>query len=167
MTVPALKAPDTAWRFVSASEEDTRKLGQTLGAGVTGGEVLALIGELGTGKTRFVQGLADGLGVEPRRVSSPTFAIRHDHVGRLTLLHLDFYRLHDADEIDWLGVLEAPEGAVVAIEWADRLPDALPADRLDIVFSAAPGPEGRVLSWTARGPRYERTLAAVRAVHGG
>ncbi|MEW6683848.1 MAG: tRNA (adenosine(37)-N6)-threonylcarbamoyltransferase complex ATPase subunit type 1 TsaE [Nitrospirota bacterium] len=163
----AVMGPGTAWRCVSASEDDTRELGRTLGTRATGGEVLALIGELGAGKTRFVQGLAEGLGVEPRRVSSPTFAIRHDHVGRFALLHLDFYRLHDADEIDWLGVLDAPEQAVIAIEWADRLPDALPADRLDIVFTAAQGAGDRILSWTARGPRHERALAAVRAVHGG
>jgi tRNA threonylcarbamoyladenosine biosynthesis protein TsaE len=114
---------------MSASEQDTQALGRTLGAGLTGGEVLALIGDLGAGKTRLVQGLADGLGVEPRSISSPTFAVRHDHVGRLALLHLDFYRLRDPDEIDWLGVLEAPDHAVIAISgpigcWApaaDRL----------------------------------------------
>lgn len=167
MTAPAVNDPDTVWRCLSASEDETRDLGRTLGARLSGGEVLALVGGLGAGKTRFVQGLAQGLGVEPRRVASPTFAIRHDHVGRLALIHVDFYRLRDPDEVDRLGILETPDQAVIAIEWADRLPGILPPDRLDIVFSAAQGPDGRTLSWTARGPRHERALAAIRAVHGG
>lgn len=167
MMVPVANDPETAWRYVSASEGDTRRLGRLLGEALTGGEVLALIGELGAGKTRFVQGLAEGLGVEQRRVSSPTFAIRHDHAGRLMLLHLDFYRLHDPDEIEWLGVLEAPDRAVIAIEWADRLPEALPADRMEIEFSAGDVPDARILSWIARGPRHERLLAAVRAADAG
>jgi tRNA threonylcarbamoyladenosine biosynthesis protein TsaE len=128
--------------------------------------VIGLIGDLGAGKTRFVQGLAEGLGVPPGRVASPTFAIRHDHRGRLPLSHLDFYRLHDSDEIDWLGMLEASSDAVFAVEWADRLPDVLPPDRLDIRFETGERAE-RVLSWTARGPRAERALTALRAAYGG
>jgi tRNA threonylcarbamoyladenosine biosynthesis protein TsaE len=128
---------------------------------------LALIGELGAGKTRFVQGLSEGLGADTSQVSSPTFAIRHDHVGRLPLLHLDFYRLHDAEEVEWLGMLDAPDGAVIAVEWADRLPGALPDDALEIAFAASPDSDNRSLTFTARGPRAERALAALLAVHGG
>ena len=164
---PAAPTSDTVWRCASASEAQTRALGRMLGTHLTGGDVLALIGELGAGKTRFVQGLAEGLGVAAGTVSSPTFAIRHDHVGRLTLLHLDFYRLRDPDEIDWLGVLDAPADAVIAVEWADQLPDVLPADRLDITFEPADGPEDRTISWTARGPRADRALASLRAAYGG
>lgn len=164
---PAAPASHTVWRCTSASEAQTRSLGRMLGTCLTGGDVLGLIGELGAGKTRFVQGLAEGLGVTGGTVSSPTFAIRHDHAGRLTLLHLDFYRLRDPEEIDWLGMLDAPAEAVIAVEWADRLPEALPADRLDIVFAPANGPEDRNISWTARGPRAERALASLRAAHGG
>lgn len=146
---------------------DTITLGRLLGACLSGGEVIGLIGDLGAGKTRFVQGLAEGLGVAPGRISSPTFTIRHDHLGRLPLLHLDFYRLRDPDEIDWLGVLEASSDAVIAVEWADRLPDALPPDRMDIVFETTADPAERMLSWTARGPRGERALTALRAGYGG
>jgi tRNA threonylcarbamoyladenosine biosynthesis protein TsaE len=158
--------PDTVWRCVSASETETRALGRRLGERLMGGEVLALIGELGAGKTRFVQGLAEGLGVEPNRVSSPTFSIRHDHAGRVALLHLDFYRLHDPEEVEWLGMLETADNSVIAVEWADRLRAALPADRLEIVFTVGPSPDERSFTWTARGPRAERALAALRAAYG-
>ncbi len=164
---PVAPASHTVWCCASASEAQTRALGRTLGTCLAGGEVLGLVGELGAGKTRFVQGLAEGLGVTGGTVSSPTFAIRHDHAGRVTLLHLDFYRLRDPEEIDRLGILDAPADAVLAIEWADRLPEALPADRLDIAFASASGPEDRILSWTARGPRADRALASLRAAHGG
>jgi tRNA threonylcarbamoyladenosine biosynthesis protein TsaE len=164
---PAVDMADTVWRCSSGSEGDTVNLGRLLGACLFGGETIALIGDLGAGKTRFVQGLAEGLGVAPSRISSPTFAIRHDHLGRLPLLHLDFYRLRDPDEIEWLGMLEASSDAVLAIEWADRLPDVLPPDRLDIVFETTTSPADRIISWTARGEHAERALAALRAAYGG
>ncbi len=162
-----VNAANTVWRCSSRSETDTATYGRLLGERLSGGEVIALIGDLGAGKTRFVQGLAQGLGVASGRVSSPTFAIRHDHLGRLPLLHLDFYRLRDPDEIDWLGMLEASSDAVFAVEWADRLPDVLPPDRLEITFNMTARPTDRLLSWTARGPRGERALAAFHAAHGG
>jgi tRNA threonylcarbamoyladenosine biosynthesis protein TsaE len=163
----ALNEPDTAWSTDSRSEAHTRAWGRRLGERLVGGEVLALIGELGAGKTRFVQGLGEGLGVTGLQVSSPTFAIRHDHVGRVALLHLDFYRLHDAEEVEWLGMLDAPDDAVIAIEWADRLPGALPEDCLEIAFTPGHDPDERSLTFTARGPRAERALAALRAAHVG
>lgn len=166
MTGTAVNGVDTVWRCSSGSEAETAAIGRLLGRHLSGGEVIGLIGDLGAGKTRFIQGLAEGLGVAPGRVTSPTFAIRHDHLGRLPLSHLDFYRLRDADEIDWLGMLEASSDAVFAVEWADRLPDVLPSDRLDITFETGEHAE-RVLSWTARGPRAERALTAIRAAHGG
>ncbi|MFZ5874807.1 MAG: tRNA (adenosine(37)-N6)-threonylcarbamoyltransferase complex ATPase subunit type 1 TsaE [Nitrospirota bacterium] len=167
MSRAALNEPDTAWRIVSRSEADTHAWGRRLGERLVGGETLALIGELGAGKTRFVQGLAEGLGVDAFRVSSPTFAIRHDHAGRVAFLHLDFYRLHDTAEVEWLGMLDAPDDAVVAIEWADRLPGALPDDCLEIALTSGPAPDDRSLTFTARGPRAERALAALRAAHDG
>lgn len=166
MSRAALNEPDTVWRCLASSEAETRALGRRLGERLAGGEVLSLIGELGAGKTRFVQGLAEGLGVEPTRVSSPTFAIRHDHSGRVALLHLDFYRLRDPEEVEWLGMLESPDDAVIAVEWGDRLQDALPDDRLEIAFTPGPAPDDRSLTWTAYGPRAERALAALRAAHG-
>jgi len=83
-----------------------------------------LYGELGAGKTALVRGLAEGLGVMPDDVSSPTFTLMQEYRGgRLPLIHVDLYRLDDRREVDDLGLEELGEGAVLAIEWAEKLPD--------------------------------------------
>lgn len=103
------------------------------------GLVLALTGPLGAGKTAFVKGLAAGLGIDPATVSSPTFVIANQYRGRdHALAHVDLYRLESAAELDDAGFLDLLEpGAVVAVEWADRLPDALPADRIELRIERA------------------------------
>lgn len=104
-------------------------LGRQIAAGLSGGEVLALVGGLGAGKTRFTKGLVAGLG-HPGEVTSPTFALVHEYRGgRLPVFHLDFYRLGSPDEllaIGWDEMLD--EGGVVVAEWADRFPGLLPPD---------------------------------------
>jgi tRNA threonylcarbamoyladenosine biosynthesis protein TsaE len=106
-------------------EDETLALAQDLAEGFRGGEVVLLRGELGSGKTAFVRGLARGLGVDPDEVSSATFVLLNSYPGRLTLHHADLYRLTgNGDEIE-LGLEELPgEGGVLAVEWADRLTDA-------------------------------------------
>src|SRR5438094_844590 len=112
------------------------------------GDVLALVGPLGAGKTTFVQGLARGLGVPPdRHVASPTFALVNEHPGRVPLVHADLYRIEDARELLELGLSDAFDRAAVAIEWLDRFPDAAPADRLEIAIAFAPG-DARTLTFT-------------------
>ena len=103
-------------------EEETVALAAGLAAGFRGGEVVLLSGELGTGKTAFVRGLARGLGIDPAEVASPTFVLLTSHPGRLTLHHSDLYRLRgDGDDRD-LGLEELPGPAgVLAVEWAERL----------------------------------------------
>ena len=104
------------------SEAETAAVGRELAARLTAGAIVLLYGDLGAGKTAFVRGLAEGLGVDAREVSSPTFTLMQEYRGgRLPLQHVDLYRLNDPREIDDLG-LEELEDAVVAIEWADRLP---------------------------------------------
>ncbi|MBI3607557.1 MAG: tRNA (adenosine(37)-N6)-threonylcarbamoyltransferase complex ATPase subunit type 1 TsaE [Nitrospirae bacterium] len=154
------------WTCTTSSADQTWDTGRVLGACLEGGEVLTLDGELGMGKTRFVQGLADGLGIPPDHVTSPTFAVRHDHQGRLPLAHLDFYRLVDPDEIDWLDLLDGVPQTVIAIEWAEKLPTTLPADRLSIRFTPGPASDDRTITWSPTGPVAERTLRALRARHG-
>ena len=110
-------------------------LGREIADGLGGGEVLALVGGLGAGKTRFTKGLVAGLG-HPDEVTSPTFALAHEYRGgRLTVFHLDFYRLRSADELVGLGWDEMlDEGGVVVAEWADRFPELLPPDARVLEF---------------------------------
>lgn len=120
------------WEFESASPKATEESGERLAACLQGGEVLLLVGDLGSGKTTFVRGLARGLGVDdPGGVSSPSYTIVNEHAGgRLLLVHADLYRLDRAEEIDDLALEDLmSEKSVLAIEWGDRLPSPPPGAR--------------------------------------
>jgi tRNA threonylcarbamoyladenosine biosynthesis protein TsaE len=113
--------------YHSQSENDTRAIAVTLAESLAAGAVLLLSGDLGAGKTAFVRGLADGLGINTDEVTSPTFTLVHEYRGgRLPLIHVDLYRLDRAD-LDEIGLDEdlAAQG-VVAIEWAERLTRRIP-----------------------------------------
>jgi tRNA threonylcarbamoyladenosine biosynthesis protein TsaE len=107
---------------IPRSEAETRELAAELGASFHGGEVVLLSGELGSGKTAFVRGLARGVGADPDEVVSPTFVLLTSYPGRLTLHHADLYRLKgDGDDLE-LGLEELPGAqGVLAVEWAERL----------------------------------------------
>ena len=105
------------------SERETAEAGRDLAATLSIGDVVLLYGELGAGKTAFVRGLAEGLGVAPADVSSPTFTLVQEYRGgRVPLFHVDLYRLNDPREIDDLGLDEMSVDGALAIEWADKLP---------------------------------------------
>lgn len=106
----------------SHSESETRAIAATLASRLRAGDVVLLHGDLGTGKTAFVRGLATGLALEPGEVTSPTFALVHEYRGgRLPLVHIDLYRL-DRVDLDDIGLDESVAArGVVAIEWAERL----------------------------------------------
>jgi tRNA threonylcarbamoyladenosine biosynthesis protein TsaE len=110
------------------SEDETASLARDLAATLRAGDVLLLSGNLGAGKTAFVRGLAAGLGIDPHDVSSPTFTLVHEYRGgRLTLYHVDLYRLERAATED-LGLEElGARDGVLAIEWPDRLTHSLAA----------------------------------------
>jgi tRNA threonylcarbamoyladenosine biosynthesis protein TsaE len=116
---------------ITHSEPDTQALARELAATLTTGDVLLLAGDLGAGKTTFVRGLAEGLGIDPEAVSSPTFTLVHEYRGgRLTLYHADLYRL-DRTATDDLGLDEAGvKDGVLAIEWPDRLTHDIAGARL-------------------------------------
>ncbi|MFQ5610741.1 MAG: tRNA (adenosine(37)-N6)-threonylcarbamoyltransferase complex ATPase subunit type 1 TsaE [Anaerolineae bacterium] len=118
--------------FITHSETQTRRLGTRLGQLLRGGEVLALIGQLGTGKTRWAQGVALGLDIDDV-VNSPTFTLVNEYEGRLPFYHIDLYRLAAAAEALTFGLDDYLYGhGVCVIEWADRAPALLPAERLEV-----------------------------------
>jgi tRNA threonylcarbamoyladenosine biosynthesis protein TsaE len=117
----------TPQRITSSSEEETRAIAARLAAGLEAGAVLLLSGDLGAGKTTFVRGLAEGLGIDPAEVTSPTFTLVHEYRGgRLPLVHVDLYRLESAD-LDEIGLdTDLAVTGVVAVEWAERLVRTFP-----------------------------------------
>ena len=122
--------------IITATEDETSAAGERLAPHLSAGDVVLLYGDLGAGKTAFVRGLARGLGANVEDVSSPTFTLIQEYAGRVTLYHVDLYRLEPA-EIDDLGLEELVCGdGVVAIEWADRWrgrPDDVTEVRLEDV----------------------------------
>jgi tRNA threonylcarbamoyladenosine biosynthesis protein TsaE len=157
--------------FRSPSPDATRAAGRLLvGAIDERGAVIALVGPLGAGKTLFVKGLAEGLGLDPASVASPTFVIASEYPapGGRRLAHVDLYRLRSEAELEAAGFLDllAP-GAIVAVEWGERLARALPEDRLEVVISRAAGGDARLVAVSALGPLAEATLARWRAFLGG
>ena len=108
--------------FATASEAETFARGEALARVVQPGTFVLLHGDLGSGKTAFVRGLASGLGIDPADVSSPTFVLIQHYRGRIPLTHVDLYRLDNAAAVDDLGLEELASGGVLAVEWAERLP---------------------------------------------
>ena len=122
----------------SHSESQTRAIGVAIGAALRPGDVVALCGELGAGKTRLAKGLAAGLGVaDDRTVNSPTFVLVNQYAGRCPVYHLDLYRLPPGSDLAAIGFDEMCDGRAAAIvEWADRSPDAMPENALWILMTA-------------------------------
>ena len=117
-------------QFVSHSTQETEQFGEEVAKSLRGGDVLAFTGSLGMGKTAFTRGLARGLGCRGR-VTSPTFTIVNEYDGKTPLFHFDMYRLGSSDElfdIGWDDYLA--RGGVCAVEWSERVSDALPDDTL-------------------------------------
>jgi tRNA threonylcarbamoyladenosine biosynthesis protein TsaE len=149
-------------QLLSGSPAETRALAARLGAGLRPGDVVALRGELGAGKTEFVRGLAAGLGVPEDAVASPSFALAYEYQGRLTLVHLDLYRLAKITPEflpDVEDYLTGPQ--VMAVEWAERLGDLLPPEHLDVVLVIT-GEEERQITLTGHGSRWTELLVSLK-----
>jgi len=135
----------------TASETQTAAVGRDLAQSLRAGDAVLLQGELGAGKTAFVRGLAEGLGVPADAVSSPTFTLIQEYRGgRLPLFHVDLYRLDDRREIDDLGLEEIAADGVLAIEWAEKLPRR-PANATVVRFVHGDG-DARTLTIEAMTP---------------
>ena len=122
---------------ITHSAEETFELARSIGEKLKGGEVFLIAGDLGAGKTVFAKGIGAGLEIDPADVSSPTFTIINQLEGRLTLTHMDLYRLSGSqDELIELGITEILEddSGVVVVEWPDRLGDLAPANAIQITI---------------------------------
>lgn len=160
----AMASGTLEWSYHSRSVADTDRLGRLVGQCSQRGAIVALYGELGTGKTVFVRGVAAGLGAAPRAVSSPTFVLVHEYGGRWPLAHVDLYRLRDAAELEHVGLSDYLDGrAVVAIEWAEKAGPELPHDRLEIHLSYGGGLSRDILlKATGKGSRGVLTCVKKR-----
>ncbi len=147
----------------TASVNETLALGERLGSVLTGGLTIGLVGSLGSGKTYFVKGLAAGNGLDDAsQVTSPTFTLIHEYPGRLTLFHLDTYRLANPSDLLSLGFEELiTAGSVVVVEWADRVRSLMPDDSLWIEL-APTGETSRRLTFRATGSLARKCLEVLR-----
>ena len=132
-------------RYESRSAEETRRIGEVLGEQLKPGDVVATIGELGTGKTCFLQGLVRGLGVT-ETATSPTFVLINQYRGRLPVYHLDAYRTESLTELLDLGLEEFFYGdGVTVVEWADKLLPLLPPHAIVVTISGLGGEPREIL----------------------
>jgi len=158
--------------LVTRTPAETRKLAATVAGALRPGDVVALTGELGAGKTCFVQGAAPALGVS-ERVTSPSFMLRRDYDGRYPVIHLDVYRLETLQDVVELGYEEVLDRKrVTFIEWGDAMSPLLPQEHLELEFRLPPveeqapeaddlGAEERRILVRARGNDWLRRLAAL------
>jgi tRNA threonylcarbamoyladenosine biosynthesis protein TsaE len=113
---------EDTWVIRLQSPKETQNLGYVIGHQLHGGEIIALRGELGTGKTVLTKGIALGLGIPPEQVTSPTFTFVHEYYGRLRLIHTDLYRIQNLAELQSIGLEDYYDSSTsVVIEWADRM----------------------------------------------
>ncbi len=149
--------------YTAADETATDALGAALAEVLPEGTTVALCGTLGAGKTRLVQAIAAAVGIDRRDVLSPSFVLIGEHHGRRTLYHIDAYRLASQAEFQALGVDEYfDRDGLVLVEWADRVPDCLPRDRLEIRI-AVTGPTARRFEITAGGRLDPSVLEGLRS----
>ena len=141
------------------SASETVRIGKTIGARLLSGDVIALVGELGAGKTQLIKGLAAGVGVgNSAYVSSPSFTLIHEYPGEMPFYHIDLFRLDREKEAEELGLEVYFQGSgVTAIEWADKIPFLLPKEIL-FVSIAYRDRNMRTLEITGKGKRYENLI---------
>ena len=123
--------------FQTHSPEETRTIGQQIGETLKAGDVIALIGDLGAGKTCLTQGLARGIGIASQEVvNSPSYTLINEYAGKITIFHIDLYRLQHHGEIIDLGLEEYLGGnGICIIEWADRMSNLLPANYIQVTMT--------------------------------
>ncbi|OGP71198.1 MAG: tRNA (adenosine(37)-N6)-threonylcarbamoyltransferase complex ATPase subunit type 1 TsaE [Deltaproteobacteria bacterium RBG_16_50_11] len=145
--------------FQTKSTSETIRIGKQIGGQLRPGDVVALVGELGTGKTHFIKGLASGAGVKKSRyITSPSFTLIHEYQGKIPFYHIDLFRLKTEKEAEGLGLEEYFQGGgITAIEWADKIPTHLPEEMLWIEIRYT-GEHTRSIEILAKGARYEELM---------
>ena len=146
--------------FLSNSPASTFNLGRWMGERLKAGSIIALIGELGCGKTLFTRGICVGLGVPEKYVNSPTFAFVNEYLGRLPVFHIDLYRVGDiveGFEIGMLDYLAEADTGVMVVEWAEKMLSLLPNDYLQVEFEVLSA-RRRQLKFTGFGERFSNLL---------
>ena len=144
----------TQFRIVTSSPAETEALGRRLGGWLRAGDVVALSGDLGAGKTVLARGIAAGAGASGY-VASPTFTLVREYRGPTTVYHVDLYRLDRPQQLDDLGLDEILDGAgIVVIEWAEKASLLLPPEHLWVTIRFVDGDEARELQFTPKGARY-------------
>jgi tRNA threonylcarbamoyladenosine biosynthesis protein TsaE len=154
--------------LLTCSAKETRAVGRALAVLLRPGDVVVVAGDLAAGKTTFVQGLAEGLGV-PDAVVSPTFTLAREYEGRLRLVHVDLYRLDRAQELLDLGLEDLADDAVLAVEWGDVAAAYLPPEHLEVRLAPGPGGdevEHRTVALAPRGRSWAARRDALAAVVG-
>lgn len=148
----------TVLRTRTNSDEETAAAGRRLAATLRAGDVVILTGPLGAGKTVFVRGLAEGLGLDPQAVHSPTFAMvteYGDEASGLSLVHADLYRIDNPAETEELGLMDSLEGnRVLAVEWGEKLPQRLRTGAIEVLIADAGG-DAREITIHNHHPRGE------------
>ena len=154
-----VRQPDQSLVCRVDCEAETRAVGEAIAAKLLAGDVVALIGGLGAGKTHFVKGVAEACGVSQDDVNSPTFTLIQEYAGRVLIRHCDTYRLRNAEEFADLGLDElfASDG-IAFVEWADRVEEYLPGDRLEVRITID-SPTGRTFEVSATGKRSRQILS--------
>ena len=153
-------------KFTSKSPEETINFGEQLAKSFKGGDIVCFFGDLGSGKTTFIKGIAQGLRIRQTKVNSPTFVLMNVYHGRLTLFHFDLYRLDDIEGIRSIGYDEfLYDDGVSVIEWADRLGVYLPDEYLRIDLKHKKNDQ-RVIQLSAKGSRYQKMIEKVILVNG-
>lgn len=143
------------------SAEATIALGKSLGEKLGPGDVIALTGDLGAGKTTMTKGIALGAGIEAE-VSSPTFTLIHEHPGRVPFYHVDLYRLTGDEDAKWLGIEDyIYSDGITIIEWADVAPSVLPPNRIEIHLGYDESSEGREIRMDATSERLKKIVEMV------
>ncbi|HAS55420.1 MAG TPA: tRNA (adenosine(37)-N6)-threonylcarbamoyltransferase complex ATPase subunit type 1 TsaE [Nitrospiraceae bacterium] len=143
---------------VSPAPERTERIGELLGRCLGPGDVVCLYGDLGAGKTSFSYGIAMGLDVREKYITSPTFTFVNEYEGRVPFYHIDLYRLKEPSELEGIGFEEYIDSdGVTVIEWAERADEELPPERLSVYLSPL-SENSREIGFLAEGARYESLL---------